>query len=83
MGFANRAVGAGLVVAEAPRKSDLRQVGFAGTGGHAGGLSGSDLSVCVEPDITRRGSHVYVAARDEPPTAGIHAPYALHSRRDF
>ena len=32
MDFANRAIGAGLVVADAPRKSALRQVGFAGTG---------------------------------------------------
>jgi len=32
MGFANRAVGNGLIVAEASRKSTLRQGGFAITG---------------------------------------------------
>jgi hypothetical protein len=32
MGFAKHAVGAGLAVAEAPRNSALRQVGFASTG---------------------------------------------------
>ena len=43
-------------------------------------MSGSGLSVCIEPDITRRSSHVYEAARDKLPTVGVHAPYALHSR---
>ena len=47
-GFANRAVGAGLAVAETPRRSALRQVGFAGTGPDPNRREADFLSQCTE-----------------------------------